>query len=90
MKQECLENKISSKHTLVVIDWKMKFESMSARETRQEYFGKRGIAWHRCPLKYFQYEEGSAVQYNIYADQIMEARQFGSYINDRGISISNT
>ncbi|KAL5486578.1 hypothetical protein EMCRGX_G019080 [Ephydatia muelleri] len=41
MKQECLENKISSKHTLVVIDWKMKFESMSARETSEEHFGKR-------------------------------------------------
>ena len=40
MKQECLENKINSKHALVVIDWKMKFESMSARETSQEYFGK--------------------------------------------------
>ena len=25
-----------------------------------------------CPLKFFRYEEGSAVQYNIYADQIME------------------
>ena len=53
MKQECLENKISSKHALVVIDWKMKFESMSARETSQEHFGKRGIAWHGCLLKFF-------------------------------------
>ena len=72
MKQECLVNKISSKHALVVIDWKMKFESMSARETSQEHFGKRGIAWHGCLLKFFRYEEGSAVRYNIYADQIME------------------
>ena len=40
MKQECLANKISSKHALVVVDWKMKFESMSARETSQEHFGK--------------------------------------------------
>ena len=72
MKQECLENKISSKHALVVINWKMKFESMSARGTSQEHFGKRGIAWHGCLLKFFRYEEGSAVRYNIYADQIME------------------
>ena len=72
MKQECLENKTSSKHALVVIDWKMKFESMSARETSQEHFGKQGIAWHGCLLKFFRYEEGSAVRYNIYADQIME------------------
>ncbi|KAL5502017.1 hypothetical protein EMCRGX_G008711 [Ephydatia muelleri] len=41
MKQECLHNNIRSKHALVVIDWKMKYESMSARETSQEHFGKR-------------------------------------------------
>ena len=65
MKQECLANKISSKHALVVIDWKIKFESMSTRETSH-------IAWHGCLLKFFRYEEGSAVRYNIYTDQIME------------------
>lgn len=38
---------------IVIIDWKMKFQSMSARETSQQHFGKRGIGMNVYVLRAF-------------------------------------
>ena len=46
-------------HAVLEIDWKMKWEATSSRETSQqsEHFGKRGIGWHGCLLRFFAYNE---------------------------------
>ena len=85
MEKECLDKKNSS-DTLIIADWKMKFEPMSSRETSQQHFAKRGIGWHGCLCLYFKYEEqcmedksggvtsieGKAVRYTVYCNQILE------------------
>ena len=93
VKQECLENKIRSKHALVVIDWKMKYESMSARETSQEHFRKRGIAWHGCLLKFFDMRK--VLQFGTTfmltrSWKVQTSKIAWQLHHDRGISISNT
>jgi len=75
----CLSTKSTTKGVLVV-DWKMKFQSLSAKETTFEHFGKRGLSWHGCLLTYFRYKEEivnnavvpSAERVNVYLDQILE------------------
>ena len=42
---------------LLIVDFKMKFESKSNRESTVEHFGKRGIGWHGCALVFFLYEK---------------------------------
>lgn len=44
--QWCLDNKRDCPRAVLVADWKMKFVPLSARETTQEHFAKRGIGWH--------------------------------------------
>ena len=41
----------------LILDFKMKFEAMSMRESTIEHFGKRGIGWHGCALVFYQYED---------------------------------
>ena len=41
---------------MLIIDFKMKFEAQSTRESTVEHFGKRGISWHGCALVYYLYE----------------------------------
>ena len=41
----------------LILDFKMKFESMSMRESTIEHFGKRGIGWHGCALVFYQYKD---------------------------------
>ena len=64
-----------SSTVLMVIDWKMKFEALSSRETTQEHFGKRGLPWHGAMIFHFRREvvDGKVVTrpYHIYVDQIM-------------------
>jgi hypothetical protein len=64
----------------LVIDFKMKFEERSARETTKEHYGKRGMSWHGCLIMYFERikvktKEGKTVwktvRKNVYLDQIV-------------------
>ena len=69
---------------LMIIDFKMKFESGSARETSLEYYGKRGIGWHGMHIMYYKLEDDQddkdgtitkkPVQYSVYLDQILDDR----------------
>ena len=43
--------------THMIIDFKMKFEPMSTRETTLDHFGKRGIGWHGIHLVYYTLHE---------------------------------
>lgn len=58
-------------HVVVVMDFTMKFESISARDNTQQHISKRGIGWHGFLVSY--YIEGTdAVLYTVYCDQIFE------------------
>lgn len=71
LEEKCKTGVLPS-HAVVVMDWKMKFESMSARETTQQHFGKRGIGWHGFLASYYVLEGSEANGYTIYCDQIVE------------------
>jgi hypothetical protein len=84
LEQECLQENRTTR-AVMTIDWKMKFESMSARETTQQHFGKRGISWHGCLLSYFRPKTVAdldangeacvktvAERVNVYVDQILD------------------
>ena len=64
----------------MIIDFKMKFEPLSARETMLYHYVKRGIGWHGVHIMYFKLEEvkddngnvtKEPVQYSVYMDQIL-------------------
>ena len=65
-------------HVLMIIDFKMKFEPVSARETSLEHYGKRGIGWHSVQLEEVEDDDRSitkeVVQYSVYMDQILADR----------------
>ena len=52
----CINSKGKQIGGMLIIDFKMKFEAQSTRESSVEHFGKRGIAWHGCALIYYLYE----------------------------------
>ncbi len=52
----CMNSKGKEIGGMLIIDFKMKFEAQSTRESSVEHFGKRGIAWHGCALIYYLYE----------------------------------
>ena len=72
----------------MIVDFKMKFEVLSSRESSLEHFGKRGISWHGCALVYYLYEiiddDGNygPKEYRVYIDQILEGsnRQDGAAV----------
>ena len=43
MKKEYIAKKVTTMTAQMIGDFKMKFESMSMRETTQDHYGKRGI-----------------------------------------------
>ena len=53
----CEKSKGKDIKCLAVMDFKMKFESMSARESSVEHFGKRGMGWHGFALMYYLWEK---------------------------------
>ncbi len=68
-------------HALMIIDFKMKFKPLSARETSLEHYGKRGFGWQGVHLMYNKLEDvhvgnenvrKQLVLYSVYLDQIME------------------
>ena len=65
----------------MVIDFKMKFEPMSTRETTLDHYGKRGIGWHGIHLVYYTLhevtdEDGTTklepIKQSLYIDQILD------------------
>ena len=52
----------------------MKFESLSARETTQQHFGKRGIGWHGFLANYYKLDGTDGVRYTVYSDQICKGQ----------------
>ena len=67
-------------HDLMIINFKMKFEPLSAGETTSDYYDKRGIDWHGVHIMYFKLEEAEdnkdnitkePAKYSICMDQIL-------------------
>ena len=67
-------------HALMIIDFKMKFEPLSAREITLDHYGKGGIGWNGVHIMYFKLEEveddngnvtKEPAQYSVYMDQIL-------------------
>ena len=56
-RDKCKSSKGKLIDGILILDFKMKFESKSTRESTIEHFGKRGIGWHGCALIYHRYEE---------------------------------
>ena len=55
MREDFIESDGNNVHGVLLMDFKMKFEPVSGRETTLEHYGKRGICWHGCQLTYFDY-----------------------------------
>ena len=74
METTAKESRRFSSQMLVVIDFKMKFEAMNARETMPENFGKRGMGWHGAALMYYEWDDilDKAVRKLVYIDQILD------------------
>ena len=74
----CKESEGKDIKCLAVMDFKMKFESMSARESSVEHFGKRGMGWHGFALMYYLWERNPTTnqyctqKYIIYIDQVLK------------------
>lgn len=80
MKSDCRQFGMSQ--VAVTIDWKMRFEGKSTRETTQEFYGKRNMGWHGGMIEFYKMgsvegEDGSVetgpVHYKYQVDQIMAA-----------------
>lgn len=81
---ECLATSRTTR-AVITVDWKMKFEATSARETTRQHYGKRGLSWHGCLVTYYrpkqvtwETSDGTSVEVteaervNVYIDQIMD------------------
>ena len=66
MKDACVNSKRGIVIGLLCIDWKMKWEPFSNRETTMEHFDKRGVSWHGAYILYYIWLEGKAVEQQIY------------------------
>ena len=73
MKELCIDSKGENTTGLLVMDFKMKFDPISARESTIEHYGKRGISWHGFCLIYYLYdnETKEPIRYSTYLDQIL-------------------
>ena len=74
MEEKCTESKGTTTTAKICIDWKMKWEPYTDRETTQEHYGKRGTSWHGAYIMYHEWseEEKKAVERRKYLDQILE------------------
>ena len=63
---------METNNTLIIMDFKMKFESKSSRETTVENYGKRGISWHGFAVIFYLLDSnGEPFKNIIYLDQIL-------------------
>jgi hypothetical protein len=70
----CEEQNEDPTHLWLVIDFKMKWEAMYARETTVKNFGKRGISWHGNRIHSYVWDKqlGKPVKIVAKVDQILE------------------
>ena len=71
MKDVCVNTKGIKVIALLCIDWKMKWEAFSNRETIMKHYGKRGVSWHGVYILYYIWLEDKAVKQRVYLDQIL-------------------
>ena len=80
MAKKCADSNGKDVIAMVIADYKMKFEPISARETTIDHFGKRGISWHGFCVQFYLWEEKedesgdvsfAPTLYTIYIDQIL-------------------
>jgi hypothetical protein len=71
-------NLVAEHKAMVVMDFKMKFESIYYREKTTDFYGKKGLSWHKSMLysRYTSAEreeaEESLLEYHItYFDHIL-------------------
>ena len=81
----CMNSKGKEIGGMLIIDFKMKFEAQSTRESSVEHFGKRGIAWHGCALIYYLYEtkkndDGSTMK-DTNGNEIYYAKKYLVYVD---------
>jgi len=85
LKRECMFTKGKKTKALMIIDFKMKFETMSVRESTLEHFGKRGIGWHGCAIIYYLYkvktDDKNNIEYDTNGSEIYEPRKNIVYID---------
>ena len=72
IKQACVESKGNVVKALIIMDFKMKYEMKSTRETTVEHFGKRGIGWHGFAIIFYLLDtDGLPYRNIVYIDQIL-------------------
>ena len=73
MKELCVRSRGSSINAMIIVDFKMKYEIKSSRESTVEHYRKRGLGWHGITIIFYLYDELGSVPYKniIYIDQIM-------------------
>ena len=81
MVKKCADSNGKDIVAMVIADYKMKFEPISARETTLDHYGKRGISWHGFCVQFYLLEERENDEsgniskvptlYTIYIDQII-------------------
>ena len=85
LKNECMETKGSKTRSIMIMDFKMKYESKSVRESSIEHYGKRGIGWHGCALIYYLYkiklDDNNNIVYNASGKEVYEPRKNIVYID---------
>ena len=72
--EECARTKKDGTKCIWVIDFKQKFEAMSARETQTEGFGKRGMSWHGISVIFYVWNEATQQPERriYYIDQVLD------------------
>ena len=73
MRELCVRSRGSTINAMIIIDFKMKYEIKSSRESTVEHYGKRGLGWHGMAVIFYLYDDGDSLLYKniIYIDQIM-------------------
>ena len=93
LEELCIKSKGKDIEAMLIIVFKMKFETQSTRESTVEHFGKRGISWHGCALIYYLYENKKDEDGNPTVDNEMNnvyyAKKYLVYI-DQILTNSNT
>ena len=81
----CISSKGRQVRGMLIIDFKMKFEAQSTRESTVEHFGKRGISWHGYALIYYLYELKKDHDRNIVVDsndnEVYYAKKYFVYLD---------
>ena len=86
IRDKCIATKGSTICAILIVDFKMKYEPKSMRETTVEHYGKRGIGWHGCALIYYLYQQKQDDNNNMVYDNennepVMAAKKYIVYVD---------